>query len=101
MRKPRHGSSIAWRWLLRQFGGLADLARSPLVEPTREYFSATEADGHGRAEHVFTAVKHHARLANAPCRLVEQPEGPQLRLGDPATLQFENPHAAGDVPARR
>ncbi len=85
----------AWRWLLRAFGGLADLARSPLVEPTRDFFPATEADGHQRAEHVFAAVKRHARLADAPCRLVEQGERPSPQVGDVTALHFEHPHAAG------
>jgi len=85
----------AWKWLLRQFGGLADLSLSPLVRPTRAFFPPTEATGHARAEHVFECVKRHARVAEWPCRVVAQPRGPELRVGELLTLELARGHAAG------
>lgn len=85
----------AWSWLLRDLGGVAALRRVPLVKPSREFFPPTEAAGHARAEHVFEHVKRHAAMADRHCRFVAQPRGPDLRLGELATLRREQPTAAG------
>jgi hypothetical protein len=85
----------AWRWLLRHFGGMADLSRSPLVRPTRDFFPPTDAAGHARAEHVFDCVKRHARAADWPCRLIAQSPQPEARVGELAALRFAEGHAAG------
>ena len=71
-----------WAWLLRHLGGTQDLARSPIVKPTRDFFSPTNATGHARAEHVFAAVKRHARMADWPCDLIDQPKRPETQLGE-------------------
>jgi hypothetical protein len=85
----------AWRWLLRQFGGIADVSRSPLVLPTRRFFPPTEAVGQARAEHVFDCVKRHARLPDWPCRLVAQAPPPELRVEGVAALRHAGDRAAG------
>jgi len=85
----------AWRWLLRQFGGIADLSRSPLVLPTRSFFPPTEATGQERAQHVFDSVKRHARLGDWPCRLVAQAPRPEPRVEGVAALRHSGDHAAG------
>jgi hypothetical protein len=63
-----------WVWLLEEWGGPEDLARSPLVLPTREFFPPTDAEGHARAEHVFGTVKALCGMEAWPCRLVAQTE---------------------------
>jgi hypothetical protein len=52
-----------WRCFMRHLGGLADLKRSPLVFPTRDFFPPTDATGYARADHMLEAVKRHARMA--------------------------------------
>jgi|HubBroStandDraft_1064217.scaffolds.fasta_scaffold30732_3 hypothetical protein len=76
-----------WAWLLGHFGGTADLARSPLVEPTEAFFPPTRATGHALAEHLFDAVKRHARMADWPCDLVDQPYRPVRVIGRAAILE--------------
>ncbi len=77
-----------WAWLLRHFGGRERLLRSPLVTPTRDFFPASSATGHERAEHVFAQVKRHAGMAEWPCDLVAQPASPELRVGEVAALRL-------------
>jgi hypothetical protein len=85
----------AWAWLLRHFGGIADLLRSPLVQPTRAFFPPTETTGQARGEHIFACVKRHARVTDWPCRVVAQAPRPELRVGELATLEFAGSQAAG------
>jgi hypothetical protein len=70
-----------WRWFLSQFGGFADLKRSRLVLPTREFFPPSDKTGHKRAEHIFTSVKKLARISDWPCQLVPQPDRGPARVG--------------------
>lgn len=81
-----------WEWLLRMLGGPADLARSPLVTPSREFFPPAEAEGHDRAEYILGLVKRHARLDEWECRLVAQPKRPEARVGELTALKFESGH---------
>jgi len=76
-----------WAWLLGHLGGIEDLKRSPIVQPTRDFFPPTEATGHARAEHIFEAVKRHARMADWPCDLVDQPRRPELGVGELLALK--------------
>lgn len=68
----------AWRWMLQHFGGIARLRQSPIVLANAEFFPATEAEGHFRAEHIFACVKRHAAMEDWPCELVAQPESAPL-----------------------
>ncbi len=63
-----------WKFLLANFGGMARLKASPLVNATRAFFPPTEATGHGRAEYVFACVKKHAGMSAWDCELIAQPE---------------------------
>ena len=76
-----------WRWFFDQLGGLADLKRSPLVLPTRQFFPPTEQTGHERAEHVFACVKRLARMPDWPCRLLAQPRRAELLVNQSTTLK--------------
>jgi hypothetical protein len=78
-----------WRWLLDQLGGLEDLRAQPLVLPTKEFFPATDAKGHARAEHVFAKVKQLMGLEDWHCKLVPQPKSPDAKVSDVAYLKFD------------
>jgi hypothetical protein len=75
-----------WQWMLARWGGIEDLKRSPFVTPTREFFPASDATGHARAEVAFERVKAHAKMASWSCRLVAQPRKPELRVSDRIAL---------------
>ena len=77
-----------WAWLLKNLGGVEDLAKSPIVQPTREFFPHTDAEGHALAEHIFAAVKRHARMEDWPCELVDQPYAPRAYVGGYVTLEL-------------
>lgn len=69
-----------WAHLMARLGGRSALAETPLMLPTRDFFPATEATGHARAEHVFASVRSLMGMDdNWPCRLEAQPTrlGPQ------------------------
>src|ERR1700744_6101828 len=76
-----------WAWLLREFGGLERLRRSPMVLPTREFFPPTDTKGHARALYLFELVKHWSGLRDWPCELeaVDRPTG--VGLSDPLVIQ--------------
>ena len=76
-----------WQWFLATFGGIADLKKSKLVLPTREFFPSTDKQGHERAEYIFECIKHLARMPEWPCRLVAQPRRAELSVGDLAALK--------------
>lgn len=59
-----------WAWLMAEFGGMAQIGRSALVLPTRDFFPPTEATGHAKAEHVFACVKGAMQMTSWDCRLV-------------------------------
>jgi hypothetical protein len=84
-----------WRWFLDHFGGESDLRRSRLVTPTPEFFPATDAVGHALAEHLFSCVRRHARMADWECRLVAQPRRPELQLSEFTALKLEKGGPAG------
>ncbi|MGD0144516.1 MAG: hypothetical protein ABSC92_15290 [Rhizomicrobium sp.] len=77
-----------WKSLLTHFGGMQRLQNSPLVVASREFFPPTEATGHERAQHVFECVKTQAGMADWPCNLLAQPDGPNMRVGEFAILKF-------------
>jgi hypothetical protein len=79
-----------WRFLLKELGGLEDLRAVPLVLPTKEFFPATDAQGHARAERVFATVKELMGLEQWHCRLVAQPENPDSRVSEAAYLKFDD-----------
>lgn len=62
-------SFATWGWLMRYRGGMARIAKTQWVLPTREFFPPTDAKGHARAEHMFRCVKTHMGMAEWPCRL--------------------------------
>lgn len=76
-----------WQWMLREFGGTADLRRSPFVLPTREFFPPGPDTGRARAEHVFQTVKKLARMEDWPCELIDQPRRAELRVADLGSLK--------------
>jgi len=76
-----------WRWFLAKFGGLADLKRSPLVLPTRQFFPPTQKTGHERAEYIFEQVKRLARMPGWSCRLLAQPRRAELLVGQYVALK--------------
>ncbi len=84
----------AWTWLIRNLGGIDGIAAFPLVLPNRVFFPPTDATGAARVRHVFEQVKKLAGLEACECDLLEQPRGPELRVGEVATLTRE-----GSVPA--
>ena len=67
-----------WAWLLRNLGR-DGFAHTPLVLPTRDFFSPTKATGHERALHAFDCVKAAMGMTKWPCELVvdEGPPGAQ------------------------
>lgn len=71
-----------WKFLLDNFGGLARLKSSPLVNATRQFFPPTGATGHARAEHVFACVKQLAGMGDWPCTLLAQPERIRTHVAD-------------------
>jgi hypothetical protein len=77
----------AWGWMLRNFGGLKRLKSSPIVRPTSDFFPATDAQGHARAEHVFSCVKKLAGMTDWPCQLIAQPERAPLKVAELASLK--------------
>lgn len=66
-----------WAWLMRHRGGMARIAKSQWVLPTRDFFPPTDATGHARAEHMFRCVKTHMGMAEWPCRLASFDRVPQ------------------------
>ena len=38
-----------WAWLMRHLGGMAHLAGTPLVLPTKDFFPPSGAEGHDKA----------------------------------------------------
>src|SRR5271165_984558 len=76
--------------MLGRFGGTTELGRVTLATPTPEFFPPTDATGHARAEHIFASVKALAGMSDRPCRLVAQPNAPELRVGDVAALKILN-----------
>ncbi len=76
-----------WAWLLRNLGR-DGFAHTPLVLPTRDFFSPTKATGHERALHAFDCVKAAMGMTKWPCELVadEGPPGAQ-EVGEFFTLQ--------------
>jgi hypothetical protein len=77
-----------WGWLMRNLGGKARLAATPLVLPTRDFFPPTETQGHERAVYVFERTKAWMGLADWPCTLTpyDRPSGVQ-RMGHFAMIQ--------------
>lgn len=64
-----------WTILLDRFGGDMKIADTQLALPTREYFPPLPAEGHQRAEHIFSCVKTIMGMSdNWPCRLEAQPQ---------------------------
>ncbi len=93
----------AWELLGNRLGGLVSLRRTPLVEPTSEFFPPTEATGHDRVQHIFDHVRRLSGVANRRCCLVAQEPEPDLRVSDVAPLVRSGPAALGtfsnsDVP---
>jgi len=84
-----------WLWLLRHLGSLPSQQAAPIVTPTRAFFPQSNADGHARAEHIFTAIKRIAGMTDWECRLIAQDRRPEVRVGDVAVLNFEGSHALG------
>ena len=82
-------------WLIRHLGGIDAVRKTPLVKPNADFFPATEAKGHGRAEHIFACVKRHAGMGDWPCRLEAQPERPQLKVGEFWSLKPEKGQLPG------
>jgi hypothetical protein len=78
----------AWSWMLCRFGGLTELGRVRLATPAPGFFPPTDATGHARAEQIFASVKALAGMSDWPCRLVAQPDAPELRVGDVAALKI-------------
>jgi hypothetical protein len=89
--------TAVWGWFLNKRGGVADLRQSPLVTPNAEFFPATAASGHERALAIFASVKQHARLADWPCELIEQPPRPGHYAADGAPQIFEERDPAGTL----
>lgn len=59
-----------WAWLMSELGGMAQIGRTQLVLPTRDFFPPTEAAGHAKAEHVFACVKDAMAMGAWECQLV-------------------------------
>lgn len=62
-----------WGFLLERLGGLE---QTTWVLPNRDFFPATEATGHARAEHIFSCVKAAMGMADWPCALEAQADIP-------------------------
>jgi hypothetical protein len=60
-----------WAWLMRHFGGVAALRRTPLVLPTGAFFPRPQGESHDVAEAVFLRVKDLVGMRDWPCRLME------------------------------
>ena len=76
----------AWAWLLRNLG--ADLGRTPLVLPTKDFFPPTKLTGHERALHAFDCVKSAMGMADWPCELVVDDGPPDAQeVGEFFTVQ--------------
>ncbi len=60
----------AWAWLMRNLGGMSSIAETPLVQPNRDFFPPSDAEGHARAVHVFGCVKAAMGMGDWPVDLV-------------------------------
>jgi hypothetical protein len=58
-----------WSWMLKHYGGVDRLKKSPLVVPTDSFFPPVEFDGEKWAEYIFGLVKKYAGLAELQCKL--------------------------------
>lgn len=75
--RPRHfldadleGWSLeTWAWLMRNLGGMAHLAQTPLATPSRTFFPPTEATGDARVRHIFDCVRASMGRLEWPCDL--------------------------------
>ncbi len=72
-----------WVWLMRHLGGMAHLAGTPLVLPTRDFVPPSGAQGHDKAVHGLTCVKAAMGMGDWDCDLVavERP-APSQRVGE-------------------
>ena len=61
-----------WRFLLRNFGGVARVKAAPLALPTASYFPQVPGAPHERAEAVFLRIKELMGMAEWPAQLVER-----------------------------
>jgi hypothetical protein len=58
-----------WTWLMREFGGMAQIRWTRVVLPTREFFPPAPAEGAARASYLFQRVKGLMRMDDWPCEL--------------------------------
>lgn len=81
-----------WAILIERFGESLSLASTPVALPTRDFFPATDAVGHAKAEHIFACVRSIMQMPDKdwPCVLVQQE---QSAVGSQVS-QFV--HVAGD-----
>lgn len=57
-------------WLMREFGGVEDLAALGVVLPDERHYPPSRLSGHARAMELFDRTRAHANMADWPCDLV-------------------------------
>lgn len=68
-------------WLISELGPEEFFEETPLVLPTREFFTAPGGTSHATAEAVFADVKRHMGMEAWPCRLTRQDDDPDTHVG--------------------
>src|SRR5580700_9535583 len=58
-----------WAWLMRSFGGMQRLARTPLVLANKDFFPPTDAKGAERGRYVFDLVCRWMGIHDSACAL--------------------------------
>jgi hypothetical protein len=82
-------------WLIRNCGGIDELKKSVLVQPTDEFFPQRGARNHDFARAVFRQTKAHARMTDWRCRLVAQEPRPNKIVSPGIAIQSTSQPAAG------
>ena len=90
-----------WRWLIANFEGLGPLGSSELILPTREFFPATDRDGHERVEYIFGLVTQYLSVPEDQFEIVPQEESIDPKLDSLMLVRNAPSSPAGTFQARR
>jgi hypothetical protein len=90
-RLPIDEDELEWQlatfnWLMAEFG---DVAETPLVLPTPQWFPPSQRQGHGRVEDLFGHVRRAARMEEWPCDLQAGRSERPIQVGNALLLRHE------------
>lgn len=82
-------------WLVQRIDRDGAWRDARLILPTRDFFPASDADGHDRAVELFEQVRAHAGMSAWPCHLIEGEEEREMHVSAGHLLKHDYHPPAG------